>query len=136
MDLKAVFFLTQRIKESSMYYITKLCVHHFTFYNLATKYVVGYVWHEGEGALTANKFASCVADFLAVVLNFQDAFCIAMGALKNFTLAKALLHFAVTHNVEVEQSSLEKGLTQMEVDSVHGCDKRHLKTASIYVPAQ
>ena len=135
MNLKAVF-LTQRIKESSLYYITKLCVHHFTFYNLATKYVVGYACHEGEGALTANKFHSCVADFLAIVLNFHDAFCIAMGALKNFTLAKTLLHFAVIHTAAVEQSSLKKGLTQMEVDSVHGCDKRHLKTVSIYIPAQ
>ena len=79
----------------------------------------------GKGALTANKFTSCVTDFLAVVLNFQDAFCIAMGALKNFTLAKALLHFAVTHNLELEHSSLEKGLTQMEVDSLHGCVERH-----------
>ena len=124
MDLKAVL-LTQRIKESSLYYKTKLCVHHFTFYNLATKYVLGYVWHEGEGELTANEFASCVAHFLAVVLNFQDASCIAMGALKNFTLVKALLHFAVTHNLELEHSSLEKGLTQMEVDSLHGCVERH-----------
>ena len=74
MDLQAVL-LTPRIKAISLYYKTKLRVHHFTFYNLAIKDVLGYVWHEGEGALTAHEFASCVA-----ILDFQSTSCIAMGA--------------------------------------------------------
>ena len=132
MDLQAVL-LTPRIKASSLYYKTKLCVHHFTFYNLATKDV------EGEGALAANEFASCVTDFLADNPGFSRYILYSDGCTyqnRNSTLAKALLHFAVTHKVEVEQKILEKGHTQMEVDSVQGCIKRHLKNASIYVPAQ
>ena len=131
--------MTPRTKAISLYYKTKQCVHHFTFYKLATKDVYSYVWHEGEGALTANEFASCVTDFLTDNPGFSRYILYSDGCTyqkRNFTLAKALLHFAVTHKVEVEQKFLEKGHTQMEVDSVHGCIERHLKNASIYVPAQ
>lgn len=44
---------------SALYYKSKLCVHHFTVYNLANKDVWSYVWHEVEGGLTANEFACC-----------------------------------------------------------------------------
>ena len=58
---------------------------------------------------------------------------------RHSTLSKALLHFAVTHNVEVEQKKNSgKSHTLVEVDFVHGCVERHLKNVStyMYVPVQ
>ena len=123
LDLQAVF-LIPRIKKSSLCYRTKLCVHHFTFYSLATKDVLGHVWHETQGAFTANEFASYVTDFLADNPRFSRYILYRDGCTyqsRNSTLAKALLHFSVTHNVEGEYFFLEKRRTQMEV---------------VYVPAQ
>ena len=63
MDLESVL-LAPSLNASALYYRTKLTVHNFTVYNLATKDVMCFVWHEAEGGLTANEFASCVIDFL------------------------------------------------------------------------
>ena len=52
------------MNANALYYGTKLTVHNFPVYNLGTKDVVCYVWHEGEGVLSANEFASCVIDYL------------------------------------------------------------------------
>ena len=54
----------------------------------------------------------------------------------NSTLSKALLHFAVMQNEEIEQKYLEKGHTQMEVEPVHGRVERHQKNFSACVRAQ
>lgn len=138
MDLQAVL-LTPRLKASALYYKSKLCVHHFTVYNMATKDVQSYVWHEGEGGLTANEFASCITDFLEENPGFMKYVIYSDGCTyqnRNSTLSKALLHFSVKKNVRIEQKVLEKGHTQMEVDSVHSCVERQLRNASVYVPAQ
>ena len=111
MNLQAVL-VTLRIKVLSLYCKTKLCGHHFTFHNLATKDVLGYLWHEGEGALTANELTSYVTDFLADYSGFSKYILCSDGCTyqnRNSTLSKALLHFAVTHNVEIAQKKIRKG---------------------------
>ena len=66
-----------------------------------------HLWHEGEGALTANKFASSVTYFFADNplfsrnIRYHDGFTYRNN---QSTLSKALLHFAVTHIEEVEQN--------------------------------
>ena len=64
MDLQSVL-LSPSLKASALYYRTKLCVHNFTIFNCVTKDVMCYVWHEAEGGLSANEFASCIVDFLS-----------------------------------------------------------------------
>lgn len=70
MDLLAVL-LAPRLLASALYYKTKLCVHNFTLYDVVTRDVTCYVWHEGEGGVTANEFASCVVDYLNEHLQYD-----------------------------------------------------------------
>ena len=59
MDLQAVL-LAPAILASAVYYTNKLCCHNFAMFDLRSKRVVCYFWHEAEGGLSANCFAPCV----------------------------------------------------------------------------
>ena len=72
MDLQAVL-LAPAILASAVYYKTKLCCHNFTMYDIDSKHVMCYFWHEAEGGLTANCFASCVCDYLEKECSNTDA---------------------------------------------------------------
>lgn len=63
MDLQAVK-LAPVLQASAIYYKTKLCVHNFTTFNLADKEVSCYLWHEAEGGLEANIFATIIVKHL------------------------------------------------------------------------
>ena len=57
--------------------------------------------------LTANEFASRVTDFFVDNPGFSRNILYSDGSTyqnRHSTLSKALLHFSVTHNVEVEQN--------------------------------
>lgn len=56
-DLQAVL-LAPRLNAAANYYKTKLKVHNLTYYNLSTKDVMCYVWHEATGGLESDVFAS------------------------------------------------------------------------------
>nr|CAI5837347.1 unnamed protein product [Callosobruchus analis] len=60
MDLQAVL-LCPLLKASAIYRKKKLIFHNFTMFNNVTHEVTCYVWHEGEGNITANEFSSCIA---------------------------------------------------------------------------
>lgn len=49
-------------------------------------------------------------------------------------MANTLLRFAVKRNIAITQNILEKGHTQMEVDSVHSTIERCLRRQPIYAP--
>ena len=53
---------------------------------------------------------------------------------RNVTLSSALCYFAMKYNKTITQKILEKGHTQMEVDSVHGCIERQLNNKTIQSP--
>lgn len=137
-DLQAVL-LAPNLKASALYYRTKLCVHNFTIYDCTTKQVRCYVWHESEGGLTSNEFATCLIDYLEDNLSFEEFVIFSDGCSyqnRNANLSKALSYFSQTHDKTVVQKILEKGHTQMEVDSVHSTIERHLKNKSVYCPAE
>jgi hypothetical protein len=99
-----------------------------------------YVWHEGEGELNANIFASCVVDYVKEQLScdkeviiFSDG-CASQN--RNVTLSNALSLLAREKKVQITQKYLEKGHTQMECDSVHATIERHKKRRNINTPAQ
>ncbi|KAJ8932511.1 hypothetical protein NQ314_014603 [Rhamnusium bicolor] len=50
----------------------KLACKNYTIYNVASRHVVCYVWHEGEGGSEANDFASCLLDFLEYEFTDQE----------------------------------------------------------------
>ncbi|GFN94154.1 hypothetical protein PoB_002066000 [Plakobranchus ocellatus] len=67
MDLQSVL-LCPRTNASALYYKTKLRIHNFTIYDLITNDCAYYVWNEIDCDLTANKFATCVMDYLSLDL--------------------------------------------------------------------
>jgi len=138
MDLHS-FLLSPSLNASCMFYKTKLCCHNFTLYNIATKDVVCYFWNEGQGELTANVFASCVVDCVSSLASPGDTVVIYSDGCtyqnRNATLSNALLDVSVKHDLNIEQKYLERGHTQMDVDSVHSVIERALKHRAIYIPA-
>ncbi|CAG9812843.1 unnamed protein product [Phaedon cochleariae] len=140
MDVQAVK-LCPMLYASKLYFKSKLQVHNFSIYNLTDHHCVNYCWNETEGEVVASIFTSCI-------LKHLENFC--LGEKKpiilysdgcgyqnrNMTLANALLEFSVVHGVTIFQKFLEKGHTQMEVDSAHALIERKLKGREIHLPSQ
>ena len=139
MDVQAVQLVPQ-LQASALYFRQKLAVHNFTLYNLSTNEVVCYVWHEGEGELNGNIFASCVVDYLVNEVGCtKDIVLYSDGCAnqnRNATLSNALITLAKNKGVAITHNYLEKGHTQMECDSVHSAIERKKKNRDIFVPAQ
>lgn len=140
MDVESVL-LSPKLLASALYYKTKLACHNFTVYDLASKDVSCYFWHEGEGDLSANSFASCITHYIEAVAakdNELSHFILYSDGCgyqnRNAVLANALCHLACRLNITITQKFLEKGHTQMEVDSVHSSIERKIKKKKIYVP--
>lgn len=140
MDVQAVK-LAPYIRASSMYYKTKLCVHNFTVFNQATADVCCYLWDETNGGLEASVFATMVLDYLSNMIENTPTLCnISLFSdgcgyqNRNTILSNALLKFAIEQNVTITQNFLEKGHTQMEVDSVHHTIEMKLKKREIHLP--
>lgn len=47
---------------------TKMCVHNYTIFDLTSKDVTCYLWHESNGRLHTNIFASMLVDYLEIRL--------------------------------------------------------------------
>ena len=108
-------------------------------YDVVTRDVTCYVWHEGEGGVTANEFVSCIVDYLNEHLQYDTFVIYSDGCTyqnRNVVLSNALNDFAKNTGKVVIQKILVRGHTQMEVDSVHATIERKLKNASIYCPAE
>ncbi|XP_005098560.1 uncharacterized protein LOC101856023 isoform X2 [Aplysia californica] len=137
MSLQSILF-SPMLKASALYYRRKLAVHNFTVFNITTRDVKCYVWHEGEGGLTSDEFSSCIIDYLqnlagtyGRIILYSDG-CLYQS--KNATLASAIMDLARELNIIIDQKYLTKGHTEMEVDSVHSVIERSLKNAVINVP--
>lgn len=63
MDLQQLL-LCPKSFSSAVYYKRKLAVHNFTMFDLASKEGYCYVWHEGEGGLESDEFASLIVAHL------------------------------------------------------------------------
>lgn len=136
MDLQAVL-LCPALSASALYYKTKLKVHNFTIYDLQSKDAFCYLWHEAEGGLTADEFASIIVDFIEKEVPEDEVILFSDGCTyqnRNAILANALLSVAIKKNKTIIQKFLEKGHTQMECDSVHSSIERRLKNRQIFTP--
>lgn len=126
------------LQTSALYYSMKLKVHNMTTYNNATAYCQNYWWHEGNGDLEASVFNSIVIKHLEKhclsekkpIIIYSDG-CGYQN--QSVIMANALLHFAIKHQVTIEQKYLVKGHTQMECDSVHSLIERKLKGQDIHL---
>lgn len=144
MDLQSVL-LCPKSTVSAMYYKTKLVVHNFTVYDLKTQNGYCYLWNEAEGALTANEFSSILVYFLQKevipkvsdpksqnIILYSDG---CTGQNRNSILANAFVNLSMLHNVTIIQKYLQKGHTQMEVDSMHSCIEKRIRNHKINIPA-
>ena len=96
-----------------------------------------YFWHEADGGLTANEFASSVHHHLIVRLQYDKYIpyydsCTYQN--RNAILSEALEKFAVDHQKIVERKFF-KGNTYMECDSVHSAIEKATSGADIFVPS-
>lgn len=140
MDLQSVL-LCPKLNASALYYRTKLTCHNFTVMDLTSKNVQCYFWSENQGDLSSNSFASCVVNYIESVIRdcpLVKQFIIYSDGCpyqnRNCVLSNALCHICKKFQVSITQKYLEKGHTQMEVDSVHSVVERKLKHKNIYVP--
>ena len=140
MDVQAVQLVPQ-LQASSLYFKQKLAVHNFTFYNVETSDVVCYVWHEGEGEVTANVFTLCIVHFIEnettctpirEILLYSDE-CGSQN--RNVSLSNAFCQLAKKKGLTITQKYLERGHTQMECDSVHSVIERHKRNRELHAPA-
>jgi hypothetical protein len=140
-DVQAV----QNVPKSnagSLYFKTRLNLHNYTVYDVATGEVVCYVWTEVNGGLVASVFTSCLTHYLTSrnqqqpslreVVVWSDG-CTSQN--RNSTIISALSSWAVKNQVPVTTKYLEKGHTQMEVDSVHAKIESAMKNQDLQVPA-
>lgn len=139
MDLQSIL-LCPMLKASKIYYKKKLVVHNFTLFNLVTKDAYCFLWHEAEGKVSANEFATILYNFIGEsnlsegeeIILYSDG-CTAQN--KNSTLSNALLHLSVSQGIIITQKYLVSGHTQMECDSMHSTIERKIRNREIYSPA-
>ena len=139
-DLQTVK-LCPYLTASALYFKTKLMVHNFTIYNLGTNKVKCYWFDETTTDLKASIYASFFVDYLNKIIDespkdviiFTDG-CTSQN--RNAIVSNALLQLAMQKKVVIIQKFLEKGHTQMEVDSVHSVIERKLKHLEIFLPSQ
>jgi len=143
MDLQQLL-LCPKSFSSAVYYKRKLSVHNFTFYDLMTKDGQCYLWHEVEGGLDSDEFATMVVDYLLSLPDSTECVIIWSDGCtyqnRNSTLASAILHTlrgVYKPNLkEVHQKYLTRGHTQMEVDSIHAAIETNSSRIEIYTPGQ
>lgn len=140
LDMQAVK-LAPFLRCTSIYFKKKLCVHNYTLFDLRSKDVYCFLWDETQASLDATNIASILYKFLDTYIEehpkLEKIILISDGCgyqNRNTVLSNALLHLAITRKVMIVQNYLEKGHTQMEVDSAHSLIERKLKNKDIYLP--
>lgn len=142
-DLQAVL-LAPRLNAAANYYKTKLKVHNQVYYNLSSKDVSCYVWHEGNGGLDSDVFASIATKFisneLAQAQTIPQKIVIWSDGCgyqnRNTKLSNALLDLSMKYRLIIEQKYLEVGHTHMEVDGCHSAIETKLKhRKQVFLPA-
>lgn len=99
------------------YYKQKLQIHNYTLYVNNDKEVHLYVWHEGDGGVTANEFTTCLIDFLNTNINqnYTKIILISHGCGYqniNKVLSSALLRLTkVNHSIQIWHKLAQVNLT-------------------------
>ena len=103
--------------------------------------VISRLWHEGEGELKSNNFASCLTDYITSELSLRPnekefvIFSDGCGSQnRSSVISNALLHTAITRDITIVQTYLERGHTQMECDSVHSAVESERRNKCVYTP--
>lgn len=133
MDVQAVK-VAPLLNASACYYKSKL-VHNFTICDLKSHDAR---WDEPEGEVVASIFATCLIKYMEDKFNDNIPIVIYSDGCtnqnRNTMMSNALLEHAIKNKKNITQKFLEKGHTQMEVDSVHSAIECNLKKKTIYLP--
>ncbi|KAK0055962.1 hypothetical protein Bpfe_014631 [Biomphalaria pfeifferi] len=143
MDMQQLL-LCPKSFASAVYYKRKLSVHNFTLYDLKSKDVFCYLWHEGQGGLDSDEFASIIVDFLlSVPDNVESVIFWSDGCTYqncNADLSSAIKYMFVNNLKptlkEVHPKYLTRGHTQMEADSVHAAIETNSSKIEVYTPTE
>ncbi|KAK0049300.1 hypothetical protein Bpfe_021188 [Biomphalaria pfeifferi] len=143
MDMQQLL-LCPKSFASAVYYKRNLTVHNFTLYDLKSKDVFCYLWHEGQGGLDSDEFASIIVDFLlSVPDNVESVIFWSDGCTyqnRNANLSSAIKYMFVNNLKptlkEVHQKYLTRGHTQMEADSVHAAIETNSSKIEVYTPTE
>ncbi|KAL4714224.1 hypothetical protein ACJJTC_009576 [Scirpophaga incertulas] len=123
MDLQSVQ-LCPKLLVSAQYYKQKLQVHIFTIYVNNNKDVIVYIWHEGDGGVTANEFITCILDFI------QKRKVVAEQAFQSISADDSLMKNLCQHVMKIEKDYYEKMKTavvkQVKIES-RPMEKTHPK---------
>lgn len=112
-------------------------------YDLKRKNGFCFLWNETEGGLSSNEFSSIIIYFLqkyvinSNIRNLDSIILYIDGCTyqnRNSTLSNALLNLSINSNVTIIQKFLQRGHTQMEVDSMHSTIERKVRNKKINVP--
>lgn len=117
-----------------------MCSQH-TQHTILETDVQCYWFDECTAGLVSSVYTSCIIDCLKKTLAkevlpiilYSDG-CTAQN--RNVVLSNALLELAMDYNIQITQKILEKGHTQMEVDSSHSAIECQIKSRDIYLPSQ
>lgn len=129
------------LNASALYFKTKLACHNFSVYDMKSGSARCYWFNETQADLCAPTFASCVIDFLKDKWNKDTKIPIVIWSdgctnqNRNSIMANALLSFSNDYDVEITQKFLEKGHTQMEVDSIHAVIENKIHNQPIHLPS-
>lgn len=93
--------------KTKMYYKQKLQIHNFTIYEINDSNVTLYVWHEANGGVTINEFASCINNFISNLDGgYKHVTLISDGCNyqnRNKVLTSVLSYTAKSKNIIIEQ---------------------------------
>ncbi|ELU13042.1 hypothetical protein CAPTEDRAFT_203816 [Capitella teleta] len=132
--------LVPSLNVSKLYYLRKLSTYNYTLFNLASKDVVCYMWHEGERSKGSSEIASCLERYMASLPStvnhitfYSDT---AGGQNRNQINAAMFLMYLKKHPSvhTIDQKFMESGHSQMEVDCVHSTVERMGRTNKIHSP--
>ena len=143
-DLQAVL-TTPCSLVGELYYKRKLCCYNLSFYALGNKKGTCYLWDETHGQRGSCEVATCLLMYTSSVANklsavqeityYSDT---CGGQNRNQFVAAALLHALRMNNKLsiINHKFLEKGHSEMEVDSVHSTIESAKKRTKVFVPSQ
>jgi hypothetical protein len=128
-----------RLNVSSLFYKRKLATFNLTTYELASKKVNCYMWHEAVAGRGSCEIATCIhmllkslPDQVNHVILFSDT---CSGQNRNQYFASMCLNAVKERNIDcIDHIFMESGHSQMEVDSVHSCIETAVKNQNIYSP--
>lgn len=127
------------LQANALYYKSKLQIHNFTIYNIATHDSTNYLWNEAEADLRSSIFTTIIIKHLEKLLTIAPKPVVIFSdgcgyQNRNSVLSNALSRLSSKYDIIIEQKYLEKGHTQMECDSTHSLIERRLKRRDILLP--